>query len=203
MTLKNYIARILILFTASACIFISSSNLNVKSSQATIPLNIVVLGKLVITDAINDNSLSKDPTINVLLRLTPDLSNSVVSGSAAIRIRTNLNKWKLTAQRTNITNSLQIDPSDISITYTTQTGSKGNPNAASLNPPFDMATNLSQILTSFPTEVLIGNSKTSLDKEPDNKNNWFQLTSNYSILPDFFYDIGELNTTISYSLVSP
>lgn len=182
----------------------SSSNLIAISNQAIVPLNITVLGKLVITDANNDNKTGSNPTLNVLLRLTPDLNNQTVSGSSAIRIRTNLTNWKLTALRSDLTNSnTKIDPNDISLRFSTQAGSTANPNCGKLLSPFDQVTSLSQIPTANPTEILVGNTKTSIAKDPDNKENWFQLNSNYSISPDFFYGIGEWNTTISYNLVSP
>lgn len=182
----------------------SSINLVAESNQAIVPLKIIVSGKLVITDAENDNISGKDPTINVLLRLTPDLNESIVSGSSGIRIRTNLNYWKLIAQRTNETSTLlNIDPGDISLSFTTTSGSKANPNAGKLLSPFDTVANLSHIPVGTSKDILIGNSKTSADKDPLNKNNWFQVTTNYSVSPDFFYDIGEWKTTISYNLVSP
>lgn len=188
----------------SCCVFFVSGNLIARSNQATVPLNITVSGKLIITDSENDNKSGTNPTVNVNLKLTPDLNNSVVYGSSSIRIRTNLNSWKLTAQRSNVSDSpVNIDPKDISLSFTTQTGPKANPNAGKLLSPFNQTANLSQISTNGPTDVLIGLSKTSLDRDPENKNNWFQLTSNYSISPDFFHETGEWSTIVGYSLVSP
>lgn len=188
----------------SCCVFFVSGNLTARSNQATVPLNITVSGKLIITDSENDNKSRANPTINVNLKLTPDLNNSAVYGSSSIRIRTNLNSWKLTAQRSNVSDSpVNIDPEDISLSFTTQTGSKANPNAGKLLSPFNQTANLSQVSTNGPTDVLIGLSKTSLDRDPENKNNWFQLTSNYSVSPDFFHEIGEWSTIVGYSLVSP
>lgn len=205
MTLKKNTTRFLFLLIVSCCVFFISSNLTVSSNQATVPINISVQGKLIITDSENDNKSGSDPTLNVNLRLSPDLNSSTISGSSSVRIRTNLNSWKLTAQRSNSSESpVNIDPKEISLSFTTQTGSKANPNAGKLLPPFNNQTaNLSNISANSPTDLLIGLSKTSLDKDPENKNNWFQLTSNYSVSPDFFYEIGEWNTTVSYSLVSP
>lgn len=201
MALKKNIIFLLIFIS---CCFFCSSNLTAVSNQAVVPLNITVLGKLVITDANNDNKSGLNPNLNIFLKVTPDISSSVVSGSSAIRIRTNLNTWKLTAQRSDSNNSqINIDPKDILLNFSTQAGINANPNAGKLLSPFDRSSDLSQISTSAPSDILIGNGKTSLQRDPDNKNNWFQLTSNYSILPDFFYETGEWNTTVSYSLVSP
>ena len=204
MTLQKNTTSFLLLLIVSCCVFSISSNLTAESNQATVPINITVAGKLIITDAANDNKSGSNPTLNVNLRLAPDLNNAVVSGSSSIRIRTNLNSWKLTAQRSNSANSpVNIDPKDISLNFITQAGSKANPNAAKLLSPFNQTSNLSQISANSPTDVLVGLGKTSLERDPQNTNNWFQLTSNYSVSPDFFYEIGEWNTTVSYSLVSP
>ena len=204
MTIKKDTISFSFALIFACCVFFISGNLTAHSNQATVPINITVQGKLIITDAQNDNNSGADPTLNVNLKLTPDLTNSVVSGSSSIRIRTNLNSWKLTAQRSNLSDTLvNIDPKDISLKFFTQAGSKGNPNAGKLLSPFNQTSNLSQISTNGPIDVLAGVSKTSLDRDPENKNNWFQLTSNYSVSPDFFYEIGEWNTTVSYSLVSP
>ena len=205
MTIKKHTTRFLFLLLISCCVFFISSNLTAISNQATVPINITVAGKLIITDAENDNKSGSDPTLNVNLKLVPDLNNATVSGSSSIRIRTNLNSWKLTAQRSNLPDSaVNIDPKDISLRFTTEAGSKANPNAGKLLSPFNNQTaNLSHISTNGPIDLLVGLSKTSLERDPENKNNWFQLTSNYSVSPDFFYEIGEWNTTVSYSLVSP
>ncbi len=201
---KKHTTSFLFVLIVSCCVFFLSSNLTAISNQATVPLNITVQGKLIITDAENDTNAGDNPTLNVNLKLVPDLVNSTVSGSSSIRIRTNLNSWKLTAQRSNLSGSeVNIDPQDVSLSFTTQVGSKGNPNAAKLLSPFNKITDLSQISTNNPTDILAGQSKTSLDRDPKNKDNWFQLTSNYSVSPDFFYEIGEWNTSVSYSLVSP
>lgn len=202
MTLKNKTRFLFIIF--AICILLSTSNLTSRSNQAIIPLNITVQGKLIITDALTDNKAGTDPTINVLLRLTPDLNSSVVTGSSAIRIRTNLNNWKLTALRRELANpSTNIDLKDISLSFTTQAGSSANPNCGKLLPPFDQITDISKISNLSPTEIFAGSGKTSVAKDPENKNNWFQLTSSYSIAPDFLYEIGEWSTTITYNLVSP
>ena len=183
--------------------FFSTFNLKADSSQATVPINITVNGKLIITDAENDTKSGTNPTLNVLLKLTPDLGSSVVSGKSAIRIRTNLNNWKLTAQRNDISNSTNIDPEQVSLSFTTEAGSKADLYSGKLLAPFDTVTNLGQISTGASTDILSGTSKTSIGKDPENKDNWFQLTSNYSVEPDFFYNTGEWSTVVSYSLVSP
>lgn len=197
----NRVFLVLLIFCLS---FISTSKLSVMSNQATVPINITVQGKLILTDAENDNKSGENPTLNINLKLTPDFNQSIVSGSSAIRIRTNLNSWKLTAQRANSQpQNVIIDPEDIALSFTTQTGNKANPNAGKLLSPFNQITNLSKISTNEPSDVLIGSSKTSMEKDPENKNNWFQVTTNYSVSPDFLYEVGEWGTTVSYSLVSP
>ena len=188
----------------SFVIFFFSGDLFAYSYQAIVPLNITVQGKLVITDGENDTKSSLNPTTNVLLRITPDLSNSIVSGTSSVRIRANLSSWKLIAQRKDISNQeTNIDLHDIALSLKTEAGTSANTNCAKLLPPFDSTTNITQISATGPTEILSGNNKTSTARDTENKNNWFQLTSTYSILPDFFYSPGEWNTVISYNLVSP
>src|SRR3989338_181041 len=201
MTQKNTISVLVLVFLICTYLY-GTSNLSAKSNQATVPINITVKGKLVLTDSVNDNKSGENPTLNVFLKLTPDINNSIVSGNSAIRIRSNLNSWKLTAQRSDQNNSLvNIDPKDISITFSTQAGANADPNAGKLVSPFNKTADLSQISINSPLDLVIGNSKTSLTRDSQNKNNWFQLTSSYSISPDFFYEIGEWGTTVSYNLV--
>ena len=197
-------SRVVFIFLLLSCLIFGLNNQIAKSNQAVVPISITVQGKLIITDAENDNKSGENPTLNINLKLTPDITNSIVSGASAIRVRSNLNSWKLTAQRHQQENQLSnVDFKDVSLSFTTQTGSKANPNAAKLLSPFDHITDLSQISSSGPTDVLKGVNKTSLERDPKNKDNWFQLTSNYSISPDFFYETGEWNTTVSYNLISP
>lgn len=200
---KKITYRVIILLIIF-CIFLNTSNLTARSYQATIPINITVNGKLIITDAENDNKAGTDPTLNVVLKLTPELDNQTISGKSSVRIRTNLNNWKLSAQRINPGNlNSNIKPEDVQLSFSTQNGSKANSNAGKLISPFDGLTTLGQISSNKSTDILIGQSKTSVDKDPGNKNNWFQLTSSYSITPDFLFEIGEWNTTVTYNLVSP
>ena len=204
MTSKKRKLRSFFIVILIALLYLSTSYAKVISNQALVPLSITVHGKLIITDAESDTKSGENPTTNIHLSLTPELNNSIVSGKSSIRIRTNLSNWKLLAQRVDqLNNTTIINPQDIKLLFTTQTGSKANPYAGKLVSPFDGITNLSQISSARSTDVLMGNSKTSIDKDPTNKNNWFQLTSTYSISPDFFYDKGEWNTVISYNLVSP
>lgn len=199
----NIKTKVIVFFICLA-VFASTINLKVDSSQVLVPLTITVHGKLIITDAENDSMSGENPTLNVLLNLTPGLNNMPVSGKTAIRIRTNLNNWKLTAQRLElIPSTTNVDPKDVSLTFTTQTGLKGNPGAGKLISPFDSVCSLDKIPTTGTTDILAGHSKTSLERDPGNKNNWFQLTSDYSISPDFFYGTGNWDTVISYNLVSP
>lgn len=195
--------RFLILFICFT-LFATAFSLKVDSNQVVVPLTITVHGKLIITDAESDNKSGENPTLNVILNLTPSLNSTIVSGKTSMRIRTNLSNWKLTAKRFDLTsNTTNIDPKDVSLTFTTQTGSKANPFAGKLISPFDSTCSLDQIPDTSTTDILVGSSKTSLDKDPGNKNNWFQLNSDYSISPDFFYGRGEWRTIISYNLVSP
>ena len=191
-------------FLLLACLLFESLTLKVESNQAIVPINVTVLGKLIITDAENDTKSGENPTLNVNLKLTPDLSDSVISGSSSVRIRTNLNSWKLTAKRLEEGGSLvNLTPEDISLAFIVSAGGKANQSAGKLVTPFDTKTDLSKISSNSETDIIHGLSKTSAERDPKNTDNWFQLTSNYSISPDFYYETGDWSTTVTYNLVSP
>ena len=175
------------------------------SQSATVPININVNGTLTIPDASNDASSGKDPTINVNLSITPDLGAAPVTGNANFRIRTNRSTWRLTAQRTAEvdTGPTNIVAMDIALLVTTQAGTNANAMAGILVAPFTAQTDVSSISTSTPVDVISGTAKTSTARDTTNSNNYFQVNTQYSILPDFFFQPGTWRTTITYNLVSP
>ncbi len=175
------------------------------SQSATVPININVNGTLTISDALNDASSGKNPTINVNLSITPDLGAAPVSGGANFRIRTNRSTWRLTAQRTVEidTGPTNIVAMDIALLVTTQAGTNANAMAGILVAPFTAQTDLGSISTSAPVDVISGTAKTSTAKDNTNTNNYFQVNTQYSILPDFLFQPGTWSTTITYNLVSP
>lgn len=202
------ITKIRVLFFI-VLVYFSTYSLIASSNTAYVPVNITVEGKLIITDA-EDESIVKGaaPSLNTVLRLQKKGNKNLVANKKAIRIRTNLNNWKLTAQRVDLPlyRSRKINPKYVSLLLSTQSGSKANPKAGKLASPFNTASNLSKISSNLPTDVIIGQSKTSKDRDPTNKNNWFQVTSTYSILPKYFTHknkINDWNAIISYNLVSP
>ena len=171
---------------------------------ATVPLSVNVNGSLVISDASNDTMAGKDPTINVAIAVTPDLGAATATGQANFRIRTNNATWRLTTQRTaSNAGGTGIADGDVSVTVTKSAGTNANINAGALVAPFTAATNLTNIPTAAPTNVISGTSKTSTARDTTNTNNWFQVNTTYGIAPDFFYTPGTFSTTITYNLVSP
>ena len=204
MRLKKHTTGFFFALIFACCVFFISSNLTANSNQATVPINITVAGKLIITDAESDNIPNSAPNLDRMLRFQKSSNKSSVYLNKAIRIRTNLNTWKLTAQRTDLQNQVvTINPKNISVLFTTQAGSKANRNAGKLISPFNTKTNLSKISSISPVEILIGNSKTSSGRDPKDRNNWFQLTSTYTISPSFLSKNSQWSTLISYNLVSP
>lgn len=175
------------------------------SQTATIPINITVNGTLTISDANNDASSGKNPTINVNLSVTPDLGAAAVTGDANFRIRTNRSVWRLTAQRTSEvdTGPTNIVATDVGLLISTQAGANANSMAGILVAPFNAQTDLSSVSTTAPVDVISGTAKTSTARDNTNTNNYFQVNTRYSILPDFFYQPGTWRTTITYNLVSP
>lgn len=182
-----------------------TSNVESLAATATVPLGITVNGALLITDASNDTMSGIDPTLNVNLSVTPDLTGSVpVSGSANFRIRSNKASWRLTTQRTASNDGgTGISDGDVSVTIAKSAGSTGNVNAGTIVAPFTSATTLVSVPTSAPANVISGSAKTSSAKDSTNANNYFQVNTTYGIAPDFFYSAGTFSTTITYNLVSP
>ena len=173
-------------------------------AAATVPVNVTVNGALVITDASNDSMTGMDPTLNVNLSVTPDLSVSSVSGQANFRIRTNRTTWRLTAQRTaSNAGSTGIADTDVGVSVAKSAGSTGNVNAGTILSPFNSSATISSIPTATSADVVNGTAKTSSAKDGSNTNNFFQVNTTYSISPDFFYAPGTYSTTITYNLVSP
>lgn len=175
------------------------------SQTAIVPINITVNGNLTISDANNDASSGKNPTLNVNLTVTPDLGAAAATGDANFRIRTNRSTWRLTAQRTLEvdTGPTNIIAMDVGLTITTLAGSSANPNAGTKVAPFNSQTDLSNVPVGAPVTVIAGTAKTSITRDNTNINNYFQVNTRYSILPDFFYQPGTWRTTVTYNLVSP
>ena len=192
-------------YLTSIIVIICALPLHTLSQTATVPINISVNGTLTISDANNDASAGKNPTINVNLSITPDLGATAVAGDANFRLRTNRSNWRLTAQRTLEvdTGPTNISAADVGLLITTAAGTKANPSAGFLVSPFNAQTNLNSISTSVPVDVISGTAKTSTERDNSNINNYFQVNTRYSIFPDFFYQPGTWRTTITYNLVSP
>ena len=196
---KSYVLLI------SVLIFLLAVPINSYGQTATVPINITVNGNLTISDANNDTNSGKNPTLNVNLSVTPDIGAAQVTGVANFRIRTNRSTWRLTAQRTTEvdTGPTNITAMDVGLLVTTQVGSNADAQAGSLVSPFNSQTNVGSISTAAPVNVVNGTKKTSTTRDSSNVNNYFQVNTQYSIFPDFFYTPGTWSTTITYNLVSP
>ena len=192
-------------FIFIALIFLISMPSKTFSQSATVPITINVNGTLTISDASNDASSGKNPTLNVNLSVTPDLGAAAVTGQANFRIRTNKSTWKLTAQRTTEADNgpTNITAMDVALLVTTQAGTNANAMAGVLVSPFTARTSLDSVSAVSPVDVINGTSKTSIAKDSTNASNYFQVNTQYSIEPDFFFQPGTWSTTVSYNLVSP
>ncbi len=173
-------------------------------AAATVPLTVTVNGSLVITDADNDTMLGKDPTKNVTINITPDIGATTQTGAANFRIRTNRSAWRLTAQKTaSNAGGTGLTDSDVLLDVAKSAGSSANANSGTLVAPFNAQTNIGSITTAAAVDVVSGTAKTSSSKDGTNTNNYFQVNTTYSVVPDFFYSPGTFSTTITYNLVSP
>ena len=198
---KQIFALILILMLVCTS---SISIQEAKSAAATVPLSITVNGALVVSDADNDIMAGENPTKNVSLSITPDLGQTVQSGSANFRVRTNKTTWRLTAQRTaSDAGGTGLADSDVKVDIAKSAGTSANSDAGSLVAPFTAQTSLASIDTAMAVDVINGTAKTSSARNNANDQNWFQVNTTYSLEPDFFYEPGTFSSTITYSLVSP
>ncbi len=175
-----------------------------KAAAASVPVSIAVNGSLVVSDGDNDTMAGEDPTKNVSLTVTPDLGQTIQTGTANFRIRSNRSTWRLTAQRTaSDAGGTGIADTDVLVDVAKSAGSNANASAGSIVAPFTAQTNLSSITTASAVDVINGTAKTSSVRDNSNANNYFQVNTTYSIQPDFFYTPGTYSSTITYSLVSP
>ena len=182
----------------------SSIRMPEAKAAGTVPLSVTVNGSLVISDASNDTMAGVNPTTNVNLSITPDLGQTLQSGSANFRVRSNRAAWRLTAQRTaSNAGGTGITDTDVLIDIAKSAGTSANANAGALVAPFTAQTDLSSITTASAVDVISGTAKTSSAKDNTNTNNYFQVNTQYSIQQDFFYAPGTWSTTVTYSLVSP
>ncbi|WP_139319911.1 hypothetical protein, partial [Serratia marcescens] len=112
--------------TSTLLLVLNTSSLAAQSSDAVVPLSISVQGKLIISDAESDGNNNSN-TLNT-------------TSNTKIRIRTNLNRWQLTANRNN-----EIKNNNILVSYKLSAASKANLKAAKLNSIFNSPALLSTI----------------------------------------------------------
>ena len=175
----------------------------VKAASAQVPVSVTVNGALVISDADNDTMAGENPTKNVNLTIDPDLGQTLQTASANFRVRTNRSTWRLTASKTaSSAGGTGLTDADVLLDVSKSAGSNANASAGALMSPFTSQTNLSSLSTTA-VDVISGTAKTSSAKDNSNTNNWFQVSTTYSVQPDFFYTPGTFSSTITYNLVSP
>jgi len=182
----------------------------VYSNYASVPINIKVNGKLIITDENTETGKSRiSENINID-RSRPDFD---LSNSYTLRIRSNVNRWKLTGhlQEVPVKKTQKINPRYIRIMYKTSAGNTANVNAAMLAAPFNAPVPLNKIPKKSDFVVLEGSSKTSLKRDKENKNNWYGLSFNVDFVgknglalerTDPIYRKKKYNAIVSYTLVS-
>ena len=175
----------------------------VKAASAQVPMSVTVNGALVISDADNDTMAGENPTKNVNLTIDPDLGQTLQTASANFRVRTNRSAWRLTASKTaSSAGGTGLTDADVLLDVSKSAGSNANASAGTFVSPFTSQTNLGSLSTTA-VDVISGTAKTSSAKDNSNANNWFQVSTTYSVQPDFFYTPGTFSSTITYNLVSP
>lgn len=212
MTLQEIATRFVLCYFVVIVYLFTVGASSAYSNSATVPLSIEVNGKLIITDEETDTfSASRQSTL-VPININRSKDDFNILGTSGIRIRSNVDKWSLIAKITELSvNKKRISPKLISLKYQTSAGSKGNPNAAKLLAPFNRPTSLSTIPKDMPVTVLEGRSKTSLQRDEGNHNNWFglNLTAQYvgrkkgnNLRSVNKYRNMEYKAVIAYALVS-
>ena len=193
--------RYLLLIALLLCA--SSIKIQEAKAAATVPMSVTVNGALVISDADNDTMAGENPTKNVDLTIDPDLGQTLQTASANFRVRTNRSAWRLTASKTaSSAGGTGLTDADVLLDVSKSAGSNANASAGTLVSPFTSQTNLGSLSTTA-VDVISGTAKTSSAKDNSNANNWFQVSTTYSVQPDFFYTPGTFSSTITYNLVSP
>ena len=193
--------RYLLLIALLLCA--SSIKIQEAKAAATVPMSVTVNGALVISDADNDTMAGENPTKNVDLTIDPDLGQTLQTASANFRVRTNRSAWRLTASKTaSSAGGTGLTDADVLLDVSKSAGSNANASAGTLVSPFTSQTNLGSLSTTA-VDVISGTAKTSSAKDNSNTNNWFQVSTTYSVQPDFFYTPGTFSSTITYNLVSP
>lgn len=182
-TMRNDL-KIIITLISILLLVINTSFLEAKSNSAVIPLNISVQGKLIISDAESDGH---------------DNSNILnTSLNTKIRIRTNLNRWQLVATRNN-----EIENNKILISYKLSAARKANLKSAKLNSNFSNPTLSNNIPRNSQITILEGLSKTSLERDSGNHNNYLELSQDLNSIDNSEVSESDIaNTSITYSLVS-
>ena len=161
------------------------------------------LACLSITDDLN----SPNPVLNVDFRIQPDITPFKDCWSAAIRIRSKNNNWRLVANRIGPSpNTATGDPEhnikakDITLEFTLKAFGNSSSDGAILVSPFSSQTDLSSIESG--TFVIAGIEKSSNSCSSNNPN-FYKLTQNLCLFRDFVFNVGEYNGEVSYTLIAP
>lgn len=182
------------------------------SNSATVPINIKVNGKLIITDEASENSVSGDKSLITNINTDRSKKNFNIVDEYKLRVRSNVGKWRLVGNITEIPagKKERINPKFIRLTYETSNGSKANPSSARLSNQFAIPVPLSIIPQGTDFTVLEGISKTSLERDKGNHNNWYGLTFRAEYVGTKgrasrtkpVYKKKKFNAIVSYTLVS-
>jgi hypothetical protein len=185
----------------------------VYSNSAVMPISIQVNGKLIITDENTEVDSNERSRVVENINIDRSKSNFDLSNSYTLRVRSNESRWKLIGhlQEVSVKQTKKINPKFIRLTYKTSAGSAGNINSAMLAAPFTEPVRLSNIPRKSDFVVLEGSSKTSLQRDKGNKNNWYGLSFNVDFVgknglalesTNPIYRKKKYNAIVSYTLVS-
>lgn len=182
------------------------------SSGATVPINIKVNGKLIISDEVSEGSMSDGNTVVAAINTDRSRNGFNLLNEYKLRIRSNETKWRLVGNIIEIPmgKKKRISPNKIKLTYELSNGSKANPHSARLVAPFTAPVSLNNVPKKSDFIILEGSSKTSLERDPGNHDNWLGLTFKAEYIGKesplkvrkIVYRNKKYNAIVSYTLVS-
>lgn len=173
------------------------------------PINIKVEGKIVISDEAAEVD-KQGGVVNTQINIDRRRKHYNVSNASSLRIRSNLNGWKLVGNIKEFSvNTKKINPKFINIRFETNAGSTANSAAGRLASPFTAPVSLSTIGINKDFVIVNGSSKTSLKRDPKNENNWFGVKcitefggNNNRITSHPIYKKRQYKALVTYTVVS-
>ncbi len=155
------------------------TNISLAYAQISQPLSITVSGVAEISNTAGGNSLISINWTNI-----PSIGATNLTNTSSIKVRANTSTWKVQMAKSTANDNETINDSEISLSFTKTAGSTGSISSGNIQGGITSLANLSNT----PITVLQGSSKTSSALDNRNSNNYLELNTTYSLVPDFFHN---------------